>query len=176
MLLFSFLCCCGVPGYLGQPMWTQYPASVDVPAEVDDLSRRDDPASVRTARQLELSVRTEHLLAEDTFAEIYADPRGKRVAIFGVTGFRFSPDADLAAEMTRLTTRYQLTQVRPMETGIRSTYQQCGVGRTEGTDVVVCAWADHGSLAAGLFTLRSVEDSSALLSELRAAIVTRGRP
>ena len=173
MLLFSFLCCCGVPGYLGQPMWTQYPASVDRAAEVADLSRRDDPASLRLARQLELGVRTENLLAEETFAEVYTDPRGKRVTVFGVTGFRFSPDGDLTEEMTRLTTQYHLREIRSMETGVRSTYQRCGVGRTEGTDVVVCAWADHGSLGAGLFTLRSVEDSSALLTELRNTIVIR---
>lgn len=173
-MLLSFLCCCGVPGYYLQPMWTQYPATASLPARVADLQLRDDPAGEQIAKRLELSVQADHLLADEHFAGVYGAPGGKSVIIFGVTGFRVDPEDDVTAEMARLTKRYQLREVRPMTTGSRGIYQQCGVGRAEGTDVVVCTWADHGSLATGLFTLRSVEESSTLLTELRNTIITRG--
>jgi hypothetical protein len=38
----------------------------------------------------------------------------------------------------------------------------------------VCGWADHGSLATGVFTRRSVDDSATLLERIRGTIVSRG--
>jgi hypothetical protein len=48
------------------------------------------------------------------------------------------------------------------------------VGRLSGTSVVLCAWADHGSLAIVVLTRRSVPDSAELTSTLRSAVLTRG--
>jgi hypothetical protein len=174
LTLLAFGCCCAGPAYYLKPMSDQYPATAALPATVADLSLLDDVKSQQTAQQLKQDMRVDHLLAEDTFAGIYRDPDGKRVTIFGTTGFRFSPDQDLAAEMTRLTADYQLTDVRAVDTGTRGEYQQCGTGRANGTPVVLCSWADHGSLAAALFTGRSVDESARLLSELRDTIVARG--
>jgi hypothetical protein len=174
LTLLTVACCCGCPGYFGKPMWEQYPASVSVRAEVADLTLRDDAKSQQTARRLEQETRSAHLLVEKTFAAVYGDPTGKRVTIFGTTGFRLDPKGDLDTEMARLTKSYALTEVTPIETGVRGEHQQCGVGEVDGTDVVVCGWADHGSLAAALFTRRSVPDSAALLGEIRTALVARG--
>jgi hypothetical protein len=172
--VLTFVCCCGVPLYFGKPMWEQYPATATLPARVADLRLRDDAASERATQRLEQQTRSTHLLAEDTFAGIYTTPDGKRVTVFGATGFRFDPDADLDAEITRLTSEYDLTDVQAIETGTRGEYRRCGIGRADGDRVVVCAWADHGSLATGLFTRLSVEDSTALLTRLRETIMTRG--
>ncbi|SDZ26667.1 hypothetical protein SAMN05444365_108149 [Micromonospora pattaloongensis] len=174
MTLLTAACCCGIPGYLGKPMWDQYPATAAVQARVADLALRDDATSQQTVRRLERETRTAHLLAEQTFAAVYGDAARKRVTVFGTTGFRFSPDSDLETEMARLTESYGLSGVTPVDTGVRGLHEQCGVGTDAGTSVVVCAWADHGSLGVALFTRRSVEDSAALLDELRRALVTRG--
>ncbi|MEV1290017.1 hypothetical protein [Micromonospora sp. NPDC049679] len=174
LTLLSVACCCGCPGYLGKPMWEQYPASVSIQAEVADLRVRDDAKTRQTVQRLEQETRTAHLLAETTFAAVYGDPTGKRVTIFGSTGFRLDPESDLDKEMTRLTERYALTEMTPIETGVRGEHEKCGVGEADGADVVVCGWADHGSLGAALFTRRSVPDSAALLGEMRTALVTRG--
>jgi len=40
--------------------------------------------------------------------------------------------------------------------------------------VVVCAWADHGSMATVLLTRRSIEESADLVSRLRSAVLTPG--
>lgn len=173
MLLLTVACCCGIPAYLGGPMWRQYPATAALPAQVADLRLREDPASERTAQRLEREMLASYW-AKDTFAGVYLTGNGKRVTIFGATGFRLSPDKDVDAEIARLTPDYDITGVRRIKTGTRGEYRSCGTGRANGTDIVVCTWADHGSIATGLFTLLSVEDSAELLSELRTSIVTRG--
>ncbi|MFD0742222.1 hypothetical protein ACFQ1L_10505 [Phytohabitans flavus] len=173
-LFLTLACCCGCPAYFGKPMWEQYPASASLPAEISDLSLRDDAASKRVVTQLKTDLRGAHVLAEDTFAGVYSDGAGKRVMLFGTTGFRFSPESDLEKEITRLTERYGLRQVESIDTGTRGEYLRCGVGKEGQATVAVCGWADHGSLATGVFTRRSVDDSATLMERLRGTIVSRG--
>ncbi|MEV0392610.1 hypothetical protein [Polymorphospora rubra] len=174
LTLFTIACCCGCPAYFGKPMWEQYPAAAALPVELAGMTLRDDPDSVEAARQLEQGLGIAALITGDTFAGIYSAANGKRVTLFGSTGYRFSPENDLNEEIARLTTEYRLTGVESVETGIRGTYQRCGTGRQGDTAIVLCAWADHGSLGTGLFTRLSVEDSSRLLDEMRTVVITRG--
>jgi hypothetical protein len=174
LLLLTFACCCGCPAYFGKPMWEQYPASAAMPAQVADLRLRDDSATKRTTDRLQAELRTAHWLAEDTFAGVYTDRAGKKVTVFGTTGFRFSPEGDLDTEMTRLTEQYRIRDVEAIETGTRGEYLSCGVGKEGNATVAVCGWADHGSLATAVFTRRSATESAGLLEELREAIVSRG--
>jgi hypothetical protein len=173
-LLLSVLCCCGVPGYFAQPFWEQYPASATTPATIADLSLRQDAASERTADRLRAATRVEYAFAESTFAAVYGDGRGKRVTVFGATGLRFDPDGDVTHEIARLTDRYGLTEIRAVAADRRGEQRRCGVGDDDGNGVVVCSWADHGSVGSGVFTRLNVEDSSRLLSQVRDSILTRG--
>lgn len=172
--LLVVFCCCGVPGYFAKPIWDQYPASASLPSKLADLTLRQDEASTQAATELKEEVQGAHWLVEDAFAGIYTDPNGKRVTIFGVTGFRLTPERDVESEISRLTDRYGLTGIQVMETNVRGEHRRCGTGRDERTGVVVCAWADHGSVGSGVFTRLSVDDSNTLLSTLLANIVTRG--
>ena len=95
------------------------------------------------------------------------------MTVFGVTGFRWSPESDLEAEMTRLTDVYALSGVEPVEVGDSGGFQRCGTGAADGATVVVCGWADHGSLGTAVFTRRSVTDSAALLDKIRQSVITR---
>jgi hypothetical protein len=174
VLLLSVLCCCGVPGYFAQPFWEQYPASATTPATIADLSLRQDDASERTADRLRAATRVEYVFAESTFAAVYGDGRGKRVTVFGATGLRFDPDGDVTHEIDRLTDRYGLTEIRTVPADRRGEQRRCGVGDDDGRGVVVCSWADHGSVGSGVFTRLDVEDSSRLLSQVRDSILTRG--
>ncbi|MGQ5263844.1 hypothetical protein ACTWLT_24205 [Micromonospora sp. ZYX-F-536] len=171
LLLLTLACCCGCPAYYGFPISAQYPARAAVPEQVADLSLRQDSRSTEAARQLENEVRQEHWLAEDTFAGVYGTADGKRVTIFGGTGFRFSPEADADAEITRLSERYALDAPETVDTGVRGRHERCATGRSSGSDVVVCTSVDHGSIATGVFTRLSVADSANLLNTLRAQIV-----
>ncbi|MEH1102867.1 hypothetical protein V6V16_27280, partial [Micromonospora sp. CPCC 205561] len=172
VLLLTLACCCGCPAYYGVPMADQYPAHASLPAEVADLRLRDDSRSKATARQLESEVRKSHWLAEETFAGVYSTSAGKRVTVFGGTGFRFTPESDAEDEITRLTDQYSLGEARTVDTGVRGRHQRCAVGRADGEDVVVCTSVDHGSIATAVFTRLSLDDSAALLGTLREQVVT----
>jgi hypothetical protein len=154
-------------------MWDQYPASAALPAQVSDLALRDDAGSRQAVDRLKADLRSAHWLAEETFAGVYGDRAGKRVTVFGTTGFRFSPDDDLKSELERLTDRYRIRDVEQFDTGARGEYLRCGVGRDGDATVAVCGWADHGSLATAVFTRRSPTDSADLLQSLRTTIITR---
>lgn len=171
LLLLTLACCCGCPAYYGFPISAQYPARAALPEQVADLRLRQDGDSAKTAKKLENEVRNEHLLAEDTFAGVYSTTGGKRVTVFGGTGFRLSPESDADAEISRLTERYALSAPQSVDTGVRGRYERCAVGSADGSDVVVCTSVDHGSIATGVFTRLSVTDSAELLATLRAQIV-----
>lgn len=157
------------------PIWSQYPAHAALPAQVADLSLRQDGRSTQAAQQLEAEVRKAHLLAEDTFAGVYANPDGKQVTVFGGTGFRFDPESAADDEIARLTEKYQLGSVETVDTGVRGRHQRCAVGRAEGDAVVVCTSVDHGSIASAVFTRLSLQDSAGLLDTLRGQIVSSDR-
>lgn len=173
LLLLTVLCCCGCPAYFGKPLWDQYPANAVLPVQVADLQQRDDAVTKRLTEQLRQDLENEHPLAEDVFAAVYANRSGERVTIFGVTGIRLTPEQDVAEEMERLTQTYQLSQIEVAEPDSRGQYRRCGIGKSKQTNVVVCTWADHGSMATGVFTGLSVDESNALLSEFRNVIITR---
>ncbi|MEU7971109.1 hypothetical protein AB0B48_03620 [Micromonospora sp. NPDC049089] len=171
LLLLTLACCCGCPAYYGFPISAQYPARAALPVQVDDLSLRQDSRSTEAAQKLESEVRKENWLAEDTFAGVYATTSGKRVTVFGGTGFRLTPESDAEAEISRLTDRYALGAPESVDTGVRGRHERCAVGSADGGAVVVCTSVDHGSIATGVFTRLSVADSSDLLGTLRAQIV-----
>ncbi|WP_405430097.1 hypothetical protein [Micromonospora sp. NBC_00617] len=171
LLLLTLACCCGCPAYYGLPISSQYPARAALPEQVADLSLRQDDGSAATSRQLENEVRQEHWLAEDTFAGVYVTGDGKRVTVFGGTGFRLNPEADADAEITRLSERYALEAPETVRTGVRGRHERCAIGRPSDGDVVVCTSVDHGSIATGVFTRLSISDSATLLDTLRGQIV-----
>ncbi|MGI5215602.1 hypothetical protein [Plantactinospora sp. CA-290183] len=79
----------------------------------------------------------------------------------------------MESEFTRLREQYGITEEQAVDATERGEYRRCGAGRRDGESVVVCTWADHGSLATALFTRLSVQDSADLLTDLRAGIVRR---
>lgn len=174
LTLLSIACCCGCPAYFGKPMWEQYPAAASLPPQVADLQLRTDARSENTVRELRADLQAAHLIAEDVFAGVYATRQGKTVTVFGSIGFHLTPESDAEEELTRITSKYGLGGQQVVETDVRGQHQRCAVGRADNADVVVCTWADHGSVGSGVFTRLSLEDSAALLATLREQIVTRG--
>ncbi|MGW4944536.1 hypothetical protein ACWEOZ_23430 [Actinoplanes sp. NPDC004185] len=172
--LLSAVCCCGVPAYLAWPAAQQYPVSAALPQSVADLALRDDGASRRAVEKLSEQLSGTSLVQGDVFAGVYADGDGKRVTMFGTTGLRLTPESDVEAEITHLSSEYAIKDIQSYDLGETGVHERCGVGRSGGKAVVVCAWADHGSLATVLMTRRSVEESADLTGVLRNAVLTRG--
>jgi len=171
--LASLVCCCGVPAYLAWPAAHQYPVSAALPATVADLDLRDDGASRRAVEQLSEQLSGTNLVQGEVFAGVYADGNGKRVTVFGTTGLRFTPESDVEAELSHLTSEYKIKDIETFDLGETGVHERCGVGRSGGKAVVVCAWADHGSLATVLLTRRSVAESAELTGILRSVVLTR---
>jgi hypothetical protein len=169
--LLSALCCCGVPGYFLWPAAQQYPVSAVLPSSVADFDLRDDGASKRAVERLADQVGGLSLVSGDVFAGMYADGNGKRVTIFGSTGLRLTPEADVEAELSHLTDEYQIKDVEAYDLGETGVHERCGVGRSGGDTVVVCAWADRGSLATVVLTRRSAAESARLTGVFRDALL-----
>ncbi|GIG92812.1 hypothetical protein [Plantactinospora endophytica] len=176
LTLLSIACCCGIPAYYAKPIWDQYPASpVDpLPSEVLDLQLVDNASGRQAAEDLKQEVRTRNwFTGGEAFAGVYRASNGKQVVVFGSTGFRLSPESAVQEEITRLQDEYAVTGVESLPTGVRGEFRSCGTGKADGDTVVVCTWADHGSLATALFTRLSIPDSSELLGALRDSIILR---
>lgn len=155
--------------YYRYPAARQYPVSAELPKSFADLSQRNDSASRAAAERLAGQLQTAGSGA--TFAAVYGDGRGKRVTIFGVTGWRFNPGGDVRSELDRVGGEFGLGSTQTYDVGVPGVHESCGVGRSGGAAVVVCAWADHGSLATVLLTRRSLDDSADLVARLRGAVL-----
>jgi hypothetical protein len=173
--LFGLLCCCGVPlAYLNFPAARQYPVNAVLPDSFLDLNKRNDDNSKEAAARLAQELRDAGGKADATFAGIYGDGDGKRVTVFGVTGWRLDPGRDVRSELDRLSDEFGLEDVRSFPAGEFGVHEECGIGRSDGKAVVVCAWADHGSLATVLLTRRSLDESAQLVEQLRSTVLTPG--
>ena len=170
--LFSVACCCGLPvAYMVWPPARQYPVRAVLPAAVADLSLRDDTASREAVARLTQQLHAGHSRADQVFAGVYGDGYGKRVTVFGAIGFRLNPALDVRSELGHLAGRYAIRNARSFDLGESGAHERCGVGAANGTPVVVCAWADHGSVAAVVLTRRSIADSAQLTRVLRGAVL-----
>jgi hypothetical protein len=177
MFMLTIGLCCGCPAYFVVPMWQQYPATAAVPSEAAGFTRLQRGKAARLERELERRARDGHLFAEGTFAAVYRGGDGWQVTLYGTTGFRLAPKSDLETEFGRLAEDLKLTDdVREVEPGELGGHQRCGFGTAaDGDDLVVCGWADHGSLGVATFSAGSLEENAENLRELRALIINRER-
>ncbi|MEV6306734.1 hypothetical protein AB0M02_45565 [Actinoplanes sp. NPDC051861] len=165
------LCCGGPLAYWQFPAARQYPVSAVLPSTFDDLDLRDTDAGRRAAERLAAQLQDAGSSGE-AFAGIYTDRRGKRVTLFGVTGWRTTPASDVDAQLERLADELKIKSIETYDVGEFGVHERCGVGRLDGASVVACAWADHGSLATVLLTRRSLSESAELVAELRSQVLT----
>jgi hypothetical protein len=170
--LLTVACCGGCVGWL-RPFVMEYPATVAIETDVPGLSRTNDAARQRTARDLLPLIQSQQV-DEQSFRVVYADRQQRSVILFGTTRFVGDPRADLEARITRLTEKLRLTGVRAVQPGPLGGHQRCGTGTLSGRTVTMCAWADHGTLAVGLFGGRTVDQAADLLRTIRETIVRRG--
>jgi hypothetical protein len=152
------------------PVLGQFPVTAQLPDRLDDLRLRVDDASQKAVDKL-----ADQLAAAGSegqaFAGVYGDSGGKRVTLYGVTGWRFTPQSDVNGQLARLSADVKLSNVQDFDLNESGAFETCGAGRVNGTSTVICTWADHGSMATVLLTRRSVTESAALVAELRAEVL-----
>jgi hypothetical protein len=153
------------------PALAQFPAAAQLPDRLGDLRLRADDASRRAVERLADQLQAAGS-SGDAFAGVYGDGNGKRVTLYGVTGWRFTPDSDVTRQLDRIADDVKLTDVQDFPLDESGAYESCGTGRLNGTSTVVCTWADHGSMATVLLTRRSIAESAELVARLRGEVLT----
>jgi len=183
------LAVCGVGAALVAPILQQHPARVSTPPEMAGLTRVTalDPY----ARELREDLLSD--LAVDTaFAGVYAAGEvGRRelagiasgdiaedvqaVIFLGVTLLVLNPDGFLDQAIVEATSRGEdLSGVRDFDPGSGGGRLRCGTATDDaGLAVVICAWADHGSIGVTINYDRDLADSADLLRRIRTETLTR---
>ncbi|KUL42517.1 hypothetical protein [Actinoplanes awajinensis] len=153
------------------PTLAQFPATAELPDRIGDLRLRIDDASQRAIERLAGQLDAADSIG-DAFAGVYGDDSGKRVTVYGVTGWRFTPDSDVTSQLGRIAGDAKLTDVQDYPIDEFGAHESCGTGRLNGTSTVICTWADHGSMATVLLTRRSVAESAKLVARLRGEMLS----
>lgn len=175
LLTMVLLCggCCGGAFLWSKQIYDQYPATAATDAAVAGLTAVDDANADKVVSRLRGAIDTEQI-DEARFSIVYRDTNKRRVTVFGTTRLVTDPKKAIDTSMTELTGELQLTDVHKVDAGPLGGQERCGTGRLDGRSISMCAWTDHGSVGVGIFSGRSIEASSPMLQEIRAAIIQRG--
>jgi len=173
-LVLQSLLCVGALFALMEPVSDQYPAAVEVNSQVPGLVRVNDASRRRRAELLVTRLQSDRS-DEQAFVALYAEAnnRERQVTLFGTTRRISAPADELNTTMQQLVGDLRLTRVRAFEAGSMGGEQRCGPGQLDGRAIIACGWADHGSIAVGLFTGRTEADGAALLQTVRASVLRR---
>jgi hypothetical protein len=150
----------------------EYPATIVLPSVVAGLPKLNNADLQKTADDTAVKLKNE-TDADSAVAGYYA-PNGdvtKAVGIVGVTAKIADPQKELT---TAFSSTLQISQLQTVAPGPLGGVMQCGNTSSDGIALTICGWADHGSLALGIFLNHSLNDSAALFVKIRAEILKRG--
>jgi hypothetical protein len=166
----------GVLGVVGTRILSQKDATLTMPDQVAGLVRDDSERARTTADDLR-SAFAAGIDLDESAGAVYTDPAAveRSVLIFGGTTLLWSPERDLDTLFELVADdSASLAGVHPVEAGDLGGVMKCGTTPGEGgTTIPVCGWADHGSVAIGLFPGRSSDEAGGLFLEMREQIQTR---
>jgi hypothetical protein len=141
------------------------------PALVDGLALDDSANATQTADFLRNALAATIKL-DDSVGAVYRDPASadRDVLFFGGTRLAISPAKDLDQAFSMLDDASgAVTGLRDVPAGPLGGMMRCGTSTGDGGPMVVCGWADRGSLAIALFPGRSLDEAAQLLRDLRGA-------
>ncbi|MGI5215595.1 hypothetical protein [Plantactinospora sp. CA-290183] len=163
-------------GTVGWRIAQEKDASLGTPPEVAGLTRDDSERAVSTADYLRTGFAAD-INAEQSIGVVYADPAAaeRSVLLFGGTALVWQPERDLDRLFALVADgEGTVTGLREVEAGALGGVMKCGtVSGGQGADMAVCGWADHGSVVMAMFPGRPVDESAALLRDIRGTIQTR---
>ncbi len=164
-----------VIGYTAWQISSEKDATLTTPQQIAGLSIDDSESGRQTAEYL-----TTALSADVDFdravGAVYTDPaRAERsVLFFGGTALIWAPGSDLETAFDLVADdQGAVTDVKDVDAGKLGGTMRCGSTKSDDGDISVCGWADHGSLALALFPNRPVNESAALMRDIRTGIQTR---
>jgi len=165
----------GLAGATAWPVVQQKDATLTMPDRIASLARDDREGARDTAEYLRSALAADVDL-DDSVGAVYADPADSRrsVLIFGGTALLWQPEQDLDRAFEVLSDDAGTVKgLRTFSPGALGGFVKCGSAEGPDGDMAVCGWADHGSLAMGMFPGRGVDESAALLREMRQAVQRR---
>jgi hypothetical protein len=171
-IVLSSLLAVGVAGAaaLGYAAWqitSQKDATLTLPARIGSLSLDDSEDGKSTADYLQTALAAEVKL-DKTVGAVYTDDADKSVLLLGGTGLIWTPESDLDTAFGLIAdAQSAVTGLHEVDAGPLKGTMKCGVTKSDDTDLTVCGWADHGSLALAMFPDRSEADSAKLLRQIR---------
>jgi hypothetical protein len=162
-------------GAFGWQIVAEKDATLDAPAEVAGLTR-DDSERARTTADYLRSGFAADIDLDRSIGAVYTDPADAKrsVLLFGGTALLWRPERDLNSLFDLMSDDTgAVAGLREVPAGELGGVMKCGTTSSPDGDIAVCGWADHGSTAMAMFPGRSVNDSAALLRDIRATVQTR---
>jgi hypothetical protein len=171
------LLCCGA-GYFfgGRDILAERNATLSTPETVAGLKKSANPQLQPFADKATEDLKKESGL-DSTVAAFYEDPKDPRklVMLVGGTKLLLRPESELDDAFRGFNegAEQDVKNVVEVDPGDQGGKARCGSVTEEGTQSALCAWADHGSIVLGVFFNRPVNESAALLRQIRSQILTR---
>ncbi|MFG1609419.1 hypothetical protein [Actinoplanes sp. NPDC049265] len=144
-------------------------ATLTPPTDLGGLKVDDSENGRNTSDYLTTALSAEVSL-DRTVGAVYRDAADQRkgVLLFGGTGLIWSPGNDLESAFDLIADdQGSVTDVHDVPAGGLGGSMKCGQTITADGQMPVCGWADHGSLAVGLFPSRSEDEAAKLLRDFR---------
>ncbi|MCW6010848.1 hypothetical protein K1W54_40810 [Micromonospora sp. CPCC 205371] len=164
-----------VAGVAGWRILQQKDAKLTTPDEVAGLRLDRSERAASTADYLRTAIGAQIDL-DESMGAVYADPAAadRSVLIFGGTTLLLSPERDLDSLFDVLSDDTgKVDGLKGVDAGDLGGVMKCGTSASPEGDMPVCGWADHGSVAIAMFPGRSIDDSAALLRDIREGIQKR---
>lgn len=174
-LLVIGLAAGAVLGYTAWRISSQKDATLIAPPRVAELTIDQSENGIQSADYLTTALSAEVDL-DKAVGAVYTDTgtADQSVLFFGGTALIWTPENDLDAAFDLVADdQSAVNGLHEVDAGELGGTMKCGSTTADGSDMTVCGWADHGSLALAMFPNRPEGDSAALLREIRAAAQTR---
>jgi hypothetical protein len=172
-LLAVTLASAGILGYAGWRISSQKDATLTAPPQIGTFKLDTSDNGRSTADYLQTALSAEVDLDEAVGA-VYSAGDGKDVLFFGGTTLFWTPESDLDTAFELVSDdQGSVNGLHEVPAGPLGGTMKCGTTKSDGTDMPVCGWADHGSLALAMFPGRTEPDSAKLLQEIRSAAQER---
>ncbi|GAA2905857.1 hypothetical protein Acy02nite_81520 [Actinoplanes cyaneus] len=177
-ILLASLLAVGVAGVgaLGWFYWkvqSERDVTLNLPATIGEFSLDTTPSAQETADYLRTALSAEIDL-DETVGAVYSGAADKDALFLGGTTLLWSPGKDLKTSFDLFTDEQgSVTGLHDVDAGPLGGSMMCGSTVSDGKDLAVCGWADHGSLALAMFPGRTDSEAAPLMLQLRKAIQTR---
>ncbi len=163
----------GTLGYTGWQMSTQKNATLSTPDTIGSLRLDKSDDGQQTADYLQTALSAEINL-DHAVGAVYQGGSGSSVLFFGGTATIWSPESQLDNAFGLISDKQgAVTGLHKVDAGKLGGTMKCGTTKSDGGNLPVCGWADHGSIALAMFPNQPESAAAPLLRQIRDATQTR---